>query len=172
MFRVARNSRESGTTQVGLIEAVERAVRVALPSTWPVEAYLPRMAGDRPDAQFVITAPDGEIAVLLVEYKAVVAPGGVAGMAGQLTDYVDNVAASHGHRVGGVMLASPFVSPMTRARLDELGVGWFDLVGNLRLRLDRPAVFLDRAGADRSEVGKPAGRLRQTPRGAAPGAGA
>jgi hypothetical protein len=65
------------------------------------------------------------------------------------------------------MLAAPFISPTTRAQLDQRGLGWFDTTGNLRLRLNRPAVFLDRAGADRSGLRDPADRLLKSLRGPA-----
>lgn len=66
-----------------------------------------------------------------------------------------------------MVLAAPFVSPTTRAQLDQRGLGWFDLTGNLRLRLDGPAVFLDRAGAERSGFRDPADRLLKSLRGPA-----
>ncbi|MCG8924045.1 type IV toxin-antitoxin system AbiEi family antitoxin [Lentzea sp. CC55] len=75
--------------------------------------------------------------------------------------------SGNGGPVMGKLLVAPFVSPMTRAKLEEHGVGWFDLTGNVRLRLDRPAVFLDRVGAERSEFRDPAERLLKSLRGPA-----
>ncbi|WP_167974698.1 type IV toxin-antitoxin system AbiEi family antitoxin [Lentzea indica] len=66
-----------------------------------------------------------------------------------------------------MVLAAPFVSPTTRAQLEQHGMGWFDLTGNLRLRLDDPAVFLDRTGAERSGFRDPADRLLKSLRGPA-----
>ncbi|HUQ60172.1 type IV toxin-antitoxin system AbiEi family antitoxin [Lentzea sp.] len=66
-----------------------------------------------------------------------------------------------------MVLVAPFVSPTVRAHLDEHGMGWFDLSGNVRLKLDEPAVFLDRVGAERSGFRDPADRLLKSLRGPA-----
>jgi hypothetical protein len=114
----------------------------------------------------LITAPDGTRAVVLVECKGVIVPRDVFGIAQQIAAYAD-AAVDREVRVAGAMLVAPFVSPTTRAQLDEHGLGWFDLTGNLRLKLDRPAVFLDREGADRSGFRDPADRLLKSLRGPA-----
>ncbi|MDX8036555.1 type IV toxin-antitoxin system AbiEi family antitoxin [Lentzea sp. BCCO 10_0856] len=114
----------------------------------------------------MIAAPDGVETWVLVEGKGVVVPRDVTRVAQQLAEYAA-AAAVRGVQVGGMMLATPFVSPTTRAQLDQHGLGWFDLTGNLRLRLDRPAVFLDRVGADRSGFRDPADRLLKSLRGPA-----
>lgn len=90
-----------------------------------------------PDGQFVITAPDGTKATVLLECKAVVVPRDVAGMVRQLKQYA-SAAEERGVKIGGLMLVSPFVSPTTRAQAEQHHLmGWFDLTGNLRLRVDR-----------------------------------
>ncbi len=38
-------------------------------------------------------------------------------------------------------MVAPYLSPRTRELLTAAGAGWFDASGNLRLQLDRPAVF-------------------------------
>lgn len=167
MFHVSRNNGISGTAE--LADAFKEAVRSLLPFTWSVHLDLqPRAAGSRrrPDAQLVISAPDGTSAVVLVECKGVVVPRDIAGAAQQIEAY----AAARSDRdppVRGMVLAAPFVSPTTRAQLTQHGMGWFDLTGNLRLRLDGPAVFLDRTGAERSGFRDPADRLLKSLRGPA-----
>ncbi|WP_189257979.1 type IV toxin-antitoxin system AbiEi family antitoxin [Lentzea flava] len=145
-------------------------LRSLLPSSWSVQLdLLPRADGGRstePDAQVVIEAPDGSRAVVLVECKGAVVPRDVTRAAHQIERYA-SVMAGRGTPVGGTVLAVPFVSPTTRAQLEQHGMGWFDLTGNLRLRLDRPAVFLDRKGAERSGFRDPSDRLLKTLRGPA-----
>lgn len=120
-----------------------------------------------PDGQFVITAPDGTKATVLLECKAVVVPRDVAGMVRQLKQYA-SAAEERGVKIGGLMLVSPFVSPTTRAQAEQHHLmGWFDLTGNLRLRVDQPALFVDRTGADRSGSRDPADRLLKSLRGPA-----
>lgn len=169
MFHVMRNGGIHGTAE--LASSFEETVRSLLPSTWSIHVELrPRVSGGRrgaePDAQVVIVAPDGTRAAVLVECKGVVVPRDIAGAARQFEAY----AAARSDRdppVGGMVLAAPFVSPTTRAQLDQRGMGWFDLTGNLRLRLDGPAVFLDRTGAERSGFRDPADRLLKSLRGPA-----
>lgn len=171
MFRVSRNGAEHGTTEAQLVRSAEEAVRAVLPAAWLVEPARSLLEpgsrrGFRPDGQFMIAAPDGVETWVLVEGKGVVVPRDVTRVAQQLAEYAA-AAAVRGVQVGGMMLATPFVSPTTRAQLDQHGLGWFDLTGNLRLRLDRPAVFLDRVGADRSGFRDPADRLLKSLRGPA-----
>ncbi|MER5262356.1 type IV toxin-antitoxin system AbiEi family antitoxin [Actinosynnema sp. NPDC002837] len=154
-----------------LLPALEQALRSALPTTWSVTTDRQPSSdssrhGYRPDATLTITAPDGATTRVLIECKAAVVPRDVAAVAEQLDAYA-TAAARDGRVVGGAVLAAPFISPMTRARLDERGLGWFDAKGNLRLRLDRPAVLLDRVGADRSDLRDPSDRLLKSLRGSA-----
>lgn len=172
MFHVMRNSTKRGTTEAELILSALLAIRSVLPSTWTIEPGVQTFNADsrqafEPDGLFSITAPDGSETVVLLECKSVVAPRDVAGVARQLTQYAEK-SGELGVEVGGLMLAAPFVSPTTRAQLEQHGLmGWFDLTGNLRLRIERPAVFLDRAGADRSGFRDPADRLLKSLRGPA-----
>lgn len=171
MFRVSRNALKRGTTEAELADSFEQLIRSLLPSRWSVGADRQAFAADarsgyRPDAQIEIGAPDGAKAVVLIECKGVVAPRDVSRVAQQVAAYT-NAAADRGTRVGGMVVAAPFVSPTTRAQLEHHGLGWFDLTGNLRLRLDEPAVFLDRTGAERSGFRDPADRLLKSLRGPA-----
>ncbi|MFI9011926.1 type IV toxin-antitoxin system AbiEi family antitoxin [Actinosynnema sp. NPDC053489] len=150
-----------------LLPSFEQALRSALPPTWSITVERrPSFGGARPDALITLTSPGGEEARVLVECKGVVAPRDVALVDKQLQRYAD-AAARAGRRVEGAVLAAPFVSPTTRAHLDRLGTGWFDATGNLRLRLDGHAVFLDRVGADRGGQRDPADRLLKSLRGPA-----
>ena len=171
MFHVSRNGVERGTTEAELVLSALLAIRSVLPSTWMIELGAPTILADsgrehRPDGQFVITAPDGSKATVLLECKAVVVPRDVDGMARQLKLYA-RAAEERGVKIGGLMLASPFVSPTTRAQAEHHLMGWFDLTGNLRLRVDQPALFVDRTGAERSGFRDPADRLLKSLRGPA-----
>ncbi|TDB98659.1 hypothetical protein [Actinomadura sp. 7K534] len=46
-------------------------------------------------------------------------------------------------------MAAPYLSPRTRELLADAGAGWYDSTGNMRVRLDRPGLFVERRGADR-----------------------
>ncbi|WP_158842438.1 type IV toxin-antitoxin system AbiEi family antitoxin [Saccharothrix deserti] len=146
------------------MELVEQALQSALPSGWRVhsrrEVRVETPRGIvRPDLIVAITAPDGTGSEVLIEVKRTAVPRDVANVAARL-----NALA---YPAGGRMLVAEFVSPATRAYLDQVGMGWFDPTGNMRLRLDKPAVFIDRAGADRGGTRDPAERLLKSLRGSA-----
>ncbi|MFD9703913.1 type IV toxin-antitoxin system AbiEi family antitoxin [Lentzea sp. NPDC059081] len=169
---MSRNGAEHGTTEPELIRAAVRAIRSALPPTWSIEpgetgAEPGSRRAYRPDGQFVIMAPDGASATVLLECKGVVAPRDVARVAEQLGGYA-RAAGERGIKIGALLLVAPFVSPTTREQMSRHDrMGWFDLTGNLRLRVDSPALFLDRAGADRSGFRDPEDRLLKSLRGPA-----
>lgn len=160
-----------GTAELSLLRSVEQTIRSVLPASWSTSidlqsALAGSKRGHRPDALLTITAPDGTSAVVLIECKDAVSPRDVASIASQLGSYVDAVARPGTGGVG-TMFAAPFISPTTRTRLHDQGVGWFDTTGNLRLALDRPAVFIDRRGADRNELRDSKDRLLKSLRGPA-----
>ena len=47
------------------------------------------------------------------------------------------------------VLVAPFLSPRTRERLEERGVGYVDLTGNIHVAADSPALFVQAKGAER-----------------------
>ncbi len=168
MFHVTRNAAKCGTSGSELVRAVKETIRSVLPSMWsisvaPQPTFGRRRGSEQPDALLSIIAPDGTEAVVLIECKGIVAPRDIARVADQL----DRFTARSEVKVEGAMLVAPFISPTTRVQLDQRGVGWFDVTGNLRLRLDRPVIFLDRTGADRSGFRDPADRLLKSLRGPA-----
>lgn len=169
MFHVSRNAGKGGTVE--LLSSFERLLRSLLPVTWSVRLDLqPRVSGGHrvaePDAQVVIGAPDGRATTVLLECKGVIVPRDVARAAQQIMAYAAGISGGDAP-VGGMVLVAPFVSPTTRAQLEQHGMGWFDLTGNLRLKLDEPAVFLDRTGAERSTFRDPADHLLKSLRGSA-----
>lgn len=61
------------------------------------------------------------------------------------------------------LVAAPFLSPSTRARLRETKLGYVDLTGNIYVSLERPGLLIEALGADRDPA--PA-RSQRTLRGA------
>lgn len=143
MFHVLRNSLVRETV---LLSALGKELGEKLPPAWSVTSK-PDESGrtGRSGASLVLTAPDGTTATVLVEAKRVVEPRDVTSVLQQLTSYRD---ASDGDAV--LIVAAPFLSPRARELLEDAGAGWFDATGNLRLRIDRPSVFLDRVDAPRN----------------------
>jgi len=141
LFHVKRNVQLRGTE---LFRSLFVEFGRALPSTWSLtwETEV-TTSGGRADAVFAMTAPDGMTGRLVVQAKQVVEPRDVPGVLRQLASY-------RGPDDAALLVAAPYLSPRVRELLEEAGVGWFDSTGNLRLKLDRPSVFIACAGASRS----------------------
>lgn len=120
-----------------------RLIQERLPSGWIVdleyEPGTPFSAGDRtwrwrPDAALEINAPDGTRGRLLVELKSRVNPRDVEQLGGLASE--------------PLMLVTSYLARRTRNFLAERGISYADATGNIRLLLDRPAVYLESQGAD------------------------
>ncbi len=136
-----RNAAISETT---LLRDLMQALASALPPTWSLTSTPDaRKSAARVDAVLTLVAPDQTTARLLVEAKRTIEPRDVPSILRRLTVY-------RGAGDAALLVTAPYVSPRVRELLEEGGAGWFDATGNLRLRIDRPSVLLDRIGASRS----------------------
>lgn len=127
-----------------LTTAVAKALAARLPSTWAVTrpAAKRRSGDDRARAgDLEIRGPDGTRGVVRVEARPALTAQTVSILAPRLAQL------TRGKEVGGIIVAAPFLSEMARQRLQEAGLSYLDLTGNLRIRLDRPAVYLEAQGA-------------------------
>jgi hypothetical protein len=141
LFHVKRNGLFRETE---LLRDLNEALASALPSTWSLTSTPEaRTAGAQVDAVLSLVAPDQTTTRVLVEAKQSIDPRDVPSILRQLTSY-------RGAGDAGLLVTAPYVSPRVRELLEEGGAGWFDATGNLRLRIDRPSVLLDRTGASRS----------------------
>jgi len=105
------------------------------------------------DLLVTITSPDDVRATVVIEAKNTVEAPDV----GPIVKRARRLRPE-----GAVLVAAPYLSPRTRDLLTEAGAGWYDHTGNLRLALDRPAVFLDRTGASRNPFTDPDDRRLRT----------
>ena len=141
MFRVVRNN---AIRETELIRALRDALASAIPSTWSIGSQPDVKRGaQRADAVIQLTAPDRSTATILVEAKRTAEPRDVTGALRQLAAY-----RQRGDEA--LVLVAPYLSPRARDLLEEAGAGWFDATGNLRLQIDRPALFIERSGATRN----------------------
>jgi hypothetical protein len=85
----------------------------------------------------VVRAPDGTSSTIVVEAKQAIDPRDVSSVIEQVRSF----AAAR------PLVVAPFLSPLARERLISAGAGYADATGNVRLTLDRPAVFIDSVGA-------------------------
>jgi hypothetical protein len=122
-------------------------VKTKLPASWSVNLTSePRgslsaswVAGG-PDAELIVRAPDGSRGVVLVEAKRRLDPNLVPVVVDQLRRF----GWPDQERAG--MVVTSFLSPRTRELLREAGIGYADATGNLRLTLERPALYLETEG--------------------------
>lgn len=122
-----------------LFESAYAELRSRLPSPWAVEVEREPAPnrGRRADGLFTIRAPDGTSAVLVVEANRSVDPRDVPFILEELRRFEGACP----------FVVAPFLGPRTRERLAGGGAGYADATGNLRLALDRPAVFIEAVGA-------------------------
>src|SRR5262245_19220942 len=122
---------------VVLRHAVEE-IRRSLPSHW--STVIAMKTNDVADARLTIKTPAGASAALAIGARRQLCPRLVAEVAGAL-----RTAPADAH-----LVIAPFLGPRTRERLAEEGIGYVDMVGNMRLVLDRPTVFISTRGEESS----------------------
>jgi hypothetical protein len=114
------------------------------------------------DGLIVITAPDGTSTTVVVEAKRLVAARDVPAVLAQLEEGIRRIP----DRPAVPMVMARYLASSTRDRLEEAGASYADATGNLRVVLDRPALFLRDRGADRDPwrgPGRPRGTLTGPP---------
>ena len=105
------------------------------------------------DAVLEIRGPDGLSSAIIAEVKTKpVEPRLVAGVASQLKSLSLSRYDEAGQpgAIPATTLVSTYLSSLTREQLTEAGIGYADSTGNLRLTVDRPAVFIETQGADKT----------------------
>jgi hypothetical protein len=133
-----------------LLRVVSDMVRDRLPRGWKVDMRLsPRLDGWRPDGLLEISDPDGEGGTLLVEAKLGLEPRAIEPLIAMLERaLVDADLPSESK--GPPMVVSRYISPRARDLLEVAGACYGDATGNLRVTLERPALFIEGRGAERN----------------------
>jgi hypothetical protein len=90
-----------------------------------------------------VEAPDGARGFIIVQAKSRLDPRDVAHVVSQLEQYAREADVER----GSFLVIAPYLSPRTQELLDAAGIGFIDSTGNVRLALERPALFIERAGA-------------------------
>lgn len=139
VFRMNRNPTLAGTRPLDPLAIVLGLIQERLPSGWTAdveyEPTTPFSTGRmwRPDAVIELRAPDGARGRLLVELKTRANPRDVEQLARLVSD--------------PLLLVTSYLPARTRDFLAEQAVNYADATGNIRLVLDRPAVYLETRGA-------------------------
>jgi hypothetical protein len=136
-----------------------------LPGNWRLKTGDKEPIADdqRIDALVNLTAPDGDQVVLGVEVKRFVTPRDVQPMLDQITSF----AATRQQPTDVLpVLVARYLPESTRERIAGAGAGYIDATGNVRIVVDRPALFLSDRGADSDPwrgPGRPRSGLRGEP---------
>lgn len=126
-------------SETDLVGSLEDELRSRLPSSWTIASERqPRSKADRPDALVCVRNPEGVESLLVVEAKSALEPRGVPAVLEQIRRFAV---------VGQPFVVAPFLSSRAREELAEAGAGYADATGNLRIALERPALFIEIAGA-------------------------
>lgn len=144
---MTRNTTRNGTPTPSL----PALLATHLPASWTVTP------SSSPVRTLILRGPDGVVASLEVLSRNRLEPRDIDGL-------LRGPPPAQGH----VMLVwAPYLSPLTQERIVELGGNYADATGNLRVALDRPALFLRTTGATKDPAPQP--RPLASLRGAAAG---
>ena len=152
--------RNSYISETQLVDRAARDIGERLPPRWLLRGRERNVPGHSPqgfthevDAILEIRQPDGLSSDIIVEVKAnPVEPRLVGSVASRLKG-LSLSRYDETEQVGAIpvpMLVSSYLSPLARERLVEAGISYADSTGNLRLTVDRPAVFIETQGADKN----------------------
>jgi hypothetical protein len=141
-----------------LVSQAERLLAKSLGQGWLVRRVdeSSRGPGGGPlDAIIAVTAPDGRTAQQVVEVRRSVFPRDVSGWLRSLKPVLPDRS---------YLLVSRFLSARTRSLLEDAGVNYIDMTGNMQVRIEQPSVIILRQGAARDPA--PAKELARSLRGA------
>lgn len=148
-------------------DVVRRAAELIvdrLPTSWSTELNEEVRAGRRrADAVLTLQAPDGSRTLIIIEAKRSLETRDAIPIAEQINAIRTEITEGDEVRTSAGLLAAPYINPAARVRLTELGVGYADSTGNLRLQLDRPALFVRDVGEDKNPwrgPGRPRGSFK------------
>jgi hypothetical protein len=165
---ISRRDSRAGDLPPGReVDVLRRALALVeqrLPAGWTLAIEEEVRLGDlRVDALVELQAPDGSRTVLMVEVKRELATRDVANILEQLelaSERLDRPVRAQ------PMVIARYLSASTRERLEQRGAAYADATGNLRIVLERPALFLRDTGAQRDlwrGPGRPRGSLKGSP---------
>lgn len=118
-------------------------------------------ADRRIDAIAELTSPGNETVVLAFEAKFTAVTRDLPTVLGQLQSGLAQI-----HRPAVPVIVARYLSPSARQWLEERGVSYADATGNIRVTVEKPAMFLRDAGAQHDPwrgPGRPRGTLKGPP---------
>lgn len=130
-----------------LLRMLVDVLRTRLPRGWKVNVRpSPAIGSRRPDGSLEIASPNGERSVLLLEAKLGLEPREVEPAVRMLEESLVDADVPTGEK-GPPMVVARFISQRARDLLEARDASYADATGNIRLALERPAVFIQSTGA-------------------------
>jgi len=136
-----------------LIDAAARWLGERMPATWVVERAKRdpiNVAEPGVDELIELRAPNGTYSTVAVEARASMEPRDVDRL---LTGIARSLRALAGDVP--LLIVAPWLSARTRELLAAQNINYLDLTGNVLLKLDNPAVFIQSDGAQRNPSPEP-----------------
>lgn len=152
-------STSDAPTRAEVARLVVASVRERLPQGWKVaETFESQRGRLRPDVEVTVDAPDGDSARLVVHLKQVLERRDVSRIAEQ-------TRSMNTGPTDVAVVAARYLSPSVRDALAADGLSFVDATGNMRIVVDRPAMFISSQGEDRDpwRRGRPRGTLKGEP---------
>jgi transcriptional regulator with AbiEi antitoxin domain of type IV toxin-antitoxin system len=149
-----------------LAEALSQ-VRSRLPAQWTLELQRdPSLFG--PDAVVALDPPDGSGTLLVIEVKRSIVTKDLRPVIDQLNAYISAGLYNKRPKQGAPvpMVVARYLPPPLQNWLTDNDVPYADATGNLRIAMDRPAIFLRDIGATNDPwrgPGRPKGNLTGEP---------
>ncbi|MGN9913308.1 helix-turn-helix domain-containing protein [Phytohabitans sp. LJ34] len=144
--------------EVDVLGSALKQIQGHLPPGW---STFPSSALPGPDLLLDLSAPDGTVTTLVIEARRSVEVRDLPRVAGQLETWARAVGGP-----AAALLAVRYIAPSVATWLEEHGVSYVDTTGNMRISIERPALYIRDRGADRDPwrgPGRPRGTLQGAP---------
>lgn len=145
-----------------IVRSAVAVLQERLPPTWTATpSYDVRRGDQRIDALIELQSPDEATVTLVLECKPSLVTRDLPGLREQL-----HMASAVIPSPTVAVVVSRYLSSPVRTWLEDRGLSYLDVTGNLRVTSAQPAVFLRDSGADRDPwrgPGRPRGTLKGVP---------
>lgn len=135
-------------------------LRDRLPLDWSITNTSEVSKVDNAIADLILEAPDGHRAEIQIDARPRFEPRDVASLSESISRKPDSDEGAID------VVVTRYLTKSTRDRLSEEGVSYVDLTGNIRLKSNKPALFISDRGADSDPwrgPGRPLGTLKGAP---------
>lgn len=150
------------TNETDILNAALAALAARLPAAWRTDVEREAKIGRyRADAVITIAGPTGDQATLYAEARRSVVTKDLPAMLEQAQVYIDSDNPPR-PGIARPLLVARYLAPPLQQWLTDRDIPYADAAGNIRVSLDKPALFVRDVGAQRDPwrgPGRPKGNL-------------